>query len=197
MAMNKTITISREYGSGGLETGMMLAKRLGIPLYDRKMVEMAAAEAGLSANVVDDKEEKCPGAFDYRAYLLNCGRPVADRVFFAQSDVIRKLAGQGQCVIVGRCADYVLRDHHECLNIFIHSPLELRVNRVAGRMGCSLEEAREATTTADKNRAAYHWHYARTAWGRAANYHLSIDSSIGLDETVGMIMQLISLTDKK
>lgn len=134
MTMNKTITISREYGSGGLATGMMLAKRLGIPLYDRKMVEMAAAEAGLSANVVDDKEEKYPGAFDYRAYLLNCGRPVADRVFFAQSDVIRKLAGQGPCVIVGRCADYVLRDHHECLNIFIHSPLELRVNRVAGRI---------------------------------------------------------------
>lgn len=194
--MNKTITISREYGSGGREIRRMLAERLDIPFYDRKMVEMAAAEAGLSVDVVRKKEERRPGTFDYSNYLLNCGDPIVDRIFFAQSGVIRRLAEQGPCIIVGRCADYMLRDHPQCLNLFIHAPIELRVRRVAERMGCSAEEAKEAATTADKNRAAYHWHYARATWGRASNYHLCIDSSIGYEETAETIMQLIRLTDK-
>lgn len=194
--MKKIITISREYGSGGREIGQALAERFGIPFYDKDVAVLSAVQSGLSPEVVEQSEDRVPGGLSYKSYLQGQGIPISDRVFFAQSEIIRTLAAQGPCVIVGRCADYVLRDCHGCIHLFIHAPLESRVRRIVSREHCSEARARERIATVDKNRAAYHDHYAHEKWGYASGYNFTIDSSVGIGKVVDIIAVLVKQIQK-
>ncbi len=189
---HRIITISREYGSGGREIGQSLAARLGFSFYDKNVAELSAVQSGLSADFILKSEDDVPGSLSYRSYLAGNNIPLPDRIFMAQSDVIRRLAVQGPCVIVGRCADYVLRDFPGCFHLFVHAPLEERVRRVMQRNGCTEAQAEELIRTTDRNRAAYHDHYAQGRWGYASNYRFSIDSSVGIDRTVDIILYILN-----
>lgn len=191
----KIITISREYGSGGRDIGRLLAARLGIPFYDKNMAALSAARSGLSSDFIEQSEERVSGWPDHRAYLSSHDMPLPDRVFFAQSEVIRLLAARGSCVIVGRCADYVLRDMPECTHLFIHAPLEERVRRIVRRTGCTASQAERRILAADKSRATYHDRYARGSWGHASNYHFAIDTSIGTGPAVDIIMHVLAVME--
>ena len=116
--------------------------------------------------------------------------PVTDQVFIAESEVIRKVAGEGPCVIVGRCADYVLRRQEGVLNVFIHAPLDERIFRTKETYQVDAPDIRSYVLKQDKNRAAYYEHFTDSVWGKAENYHLAINSTIGLDTTVELILAL-------
>lgn len=194
--MKKIITISREYGSGGREIGQALAERFGIPFYGKDVAVLSAVQSGLSPEMVEQSEDRVPGGLSYKSYLQGQGIPISDRVFFAQSEIIRTLAAQGPCVIVGRCADYVLRDCPDCIHLFIHAPLESRVRRIVSREHCSEPRAKERIATVDKNRAAYHDHYAHGKWGYASGYNFTIDSSVGIGKVVDIIAVLVKQIQK-
>lgn len=193
--MNVIITISRQYGSGGWKIGKLLAQRFGIPFYDKNVSELAAIQSGLSPQFVAEMEDSIPGSLGYKFYLLMQPCPVNDTIFFAQSGVIREAAGKGACIIVGRCAGYVLRDHPRLVHIFIHAPKETRVARIMARANCTHEEAEEHIRLVDRKRAAYHKHYTHEDWGVAANYRFTLDSSIGIEKSVELIAALIGHLD--
>lgn len=190
------ITISREYGSGGSEIGHKLASLLGIPCYDKTVNELTADLAGLPVDTVAASEDKASMALDYSGYhtygyglfSMNRSLPIYDRIFIAQSNAIVKLAREGDCVIVGRCAADVLnRNRIPCLNVFIHAPIDERVARLRERHDITEAEARKFIRKSDKARANYHRKYAFTEWGKARNYHMTISSSLGIDRVVRII----------
>ena len=152
MAMETVITISRQYGSGGRFIGRKLAEALGIPFYDKELITMAAEESGMSKELFEKADEKAGSSLLYtlsmNSYLLHGmagvpDLPLNDKVFLIQSEMIRKVADKGPCVIVGRCADYVLREKENCLNVYIYSDLDDRVARATTYYGLSPERARE------------------------------------------------------
>ncbi len=190
------ITISREYGSGGSEIGHKLAALLGIPCYDKTVTELTADFAGLPADTVAASEDKTSMALDYSGYhvygygLFSANRflPMYDQIFIAQSNAIVRLARGSDCVIVGRCAAEVLnRNRIPCLNVFVHAPLDERIARLRTRHDITEAEARRFIKKSDKARANYHRKYAFTEWGKAKNYHMTISSSIGIDNAVKAI----------
>ncbi len=125
------ITVGREYGSGGRLIAQKAAEALGIPFFDRSIINMAAEETGLSADFIRRTEQQKTSSFLYNLYMSTQSLPVNDQVFIAQSEVIRRVAAEGPCIIVGRCADYVLRNQSDvdALNLFIHAPMEERIRR--------------------------------------------------------------------
>ena len=194
--MKKIITISREYGSGGREIGKMLAEKFGIPFYDKNVTTLSAIQSGLSETVVKQAEDQVPSGLKYRHYLQFRPDPIADKVFFAQSDVIREMASRGPCVIVGRCSDYVLRDNPQAMHLFIHASITNRIRRIMLYEQCTEHEARKRIRLIDRQRANYHDHYAQGGWGRASNYHLTIDSSFGIEKSAEIIIASIRLIDE-
>ena len=168
MAMETVITISRQYGSGGRFIGRKLAEALGIPFYDKELITMAAEESGMSKELFEKADEKAGSSLLYtlsmNSYLLHGmagvpDLPLNDKVFLIQSEMIRKVADKGPCVIVGRCADYVLREKENCLNVYIYSDLDDRVARATTYYGLSPERAREQMQKMDKKRASYYNFY--------------------------------------
>ena len=171
------ITIGRQFGSCGKEIGNELAKRFGIAFYDKELIA-----AGFTF-----------GPFQYNDFLSN------DKLFQIQSDVIRKVAGEHSCVIVGRCADYILRDNKRCINVFVHAGMEERVKTVMNRQHISEQEARELIRKMDKTRPNYYNFYSDKEWGVASSYHLSVDSGLlGVHKTVDFIQKFVeeALKDK-
>ena len=197
MAMETVITISRQYGSGGRFIGRKLAEALGIPFYDKELITMAAEESGMSKELFEKADEKAGSSLLYTlsmtSYLLHGmagvpDLPLNDKVFLIQSEMIRKVADKGPCVIVGRCADYVLREKENCLNVYIYSDLDDRVARATTYYGLSPERAREQMQKMDKKRASYYNFYTNLKWGRAENYDLSLNSAkVGIDGCVDVI----------
>lgn len=197
MAMETVITISRQYGSGGRFIGRKLAEALGIPFYDKELITMAAEESGMSKELFEKADEKAGSSLLYtlsmNSYLLHGmagvpDLPLNDKVFLIQSEMIRKVADKGPCVIVGRCADYVLREKENCLNVYIYSDLNDRVARATTYYGLSPERAREQMQKMDKKRASYYNFYTNLKWGRAENYDLSLNSAkVGIDGCVDVI----------
>lgn len=197
MAMETVITISRQYGSGGRFIGRKLAEALGIPFYDKELITMAAEESGMSKELFEKADEKAGSSLLYtlsmNSYLLHGmagvpDLPLNDKVFLIQSEMIRKVADKGPCVIVGRCADYVLREKENCLNVYIYSDLDDRVARATTYYGLSPERAREQMQKMDKKRASYYNFYTNLKWGRAENYDLSLNSAkVGIDGCVDVI----------
>lgn len=195
------IVIGRQYGSGGREIGQALATRLGIPYYDRKLLREAAARIGFDEEVFSHTDERKPSLL---ASLFGTGCFPADGeyttssmsrqgLYRAQSAVITEIAKEGPCVIVGRTADYVLRELPNMASIFLHAPIERRAERIMKRDGC--QTAKQAASLAHKRDSArekYYNFFTGRRWGHADNYHLSIDaSSMTTDEIVELIISYL------
>lgn len=187
------ITVGREYGSGGRLIAQKAAEALGIPFFDRSIINMAAEETGLSADFIRRTEQQKTSSFLYNLYMSTQSLPVNDQVFIAQSEVIRRVAAEGPCIIVGRCADYVLRNQSDvdALNLFIHAPMEERIRRVREEYKVQAPDLRLYILKQDKNRAAYYEHFTDGQWGKAQNYHLAVSSSLGLETIVRLLADLM------
>ena len=184
------ITIGRQFGSGGRIVAQRVAETLHIPFYDKAVIDLAAKETGLSEEFIRQVEQKKTSSFLYNLYMSTQNLPVTDQVFIAESEVIRKVAAVGPCVIVGRCADYVLRNQEGVLNLFIHAPLDERIFRAKEEYRVDAPDVKAYVLKQDKNRAAFYEHFSDRAWGKAENYHLAINSTIGLNTTVDLILAL-------
>jgi cytidylate kinase len=196
--MNKIITISRQYGSGGREIGEKLAKSLGIPFYDNELITRAAKESGFAESVFERAEDKATNSLLYSIAMgMNAygnsefgfaNLSLDDRIYLAQSDVIKKVSAEGPCVIVGRCADYVLKDKPNVVHIFVWADIKSRVKRATTLYNMPEAKAEENIARIDKRRANYYNYHANEKWGRAENYHLSIKSDyLGIDSAVECI----------
>lgn len=198
------VTIAREYGSGGREIGKKLAGRLGVAFYDKELITLAAKESGIDENLFANADEKPSnpfwaslafnvGSFGNRIPTIN-DMPMNDRLFLIQSNVIKQVAAQGSCVIVGRCADYILDQDPAAVHLFIHSNEEDKLYRVIHSYGIPEETAKEAMKKTDKRRAAYYDYYVGEKWGQINHYDLSIDSSVlGIDKTVDLIIKFLEM----
>jgi cytidylate kinase len=196
------ITISREYGSGGRNIGIALAKRLGIPYYDKELLKMASEQSGIGQTFFEKADEAPSNSFLY-ALSLGMGGVQNnvlsnDNLFQHQSDVIREVAQKGACVIVGRCADYILRDFPGCVRLFIHASAEHRVQHVMEYENLSdPDEARARMKKMDKRRVSYHNYYSDSDWGNVQNYDLTISTDhLEVEEAVDLICAYIKGVDE-
>ena len=192
----KIITITRQYGSGGREIGKQLAKKLSIEFYDNKLLELAAESSGIHKNHFHENDEKRTNSF---LYLLSTtygqgGIPFDDTLFFAQLNTIQKIASEQDCLIMGRCADYALRDFNNVINLYIGAPLEYRVKRAIEVYGIEEKHAESYVKRIDKQRTSYYNYYTDKRWGQPQNYQLCLDSSVlGIDGTVKLIEDFVKM----
>lgn len=189
---NRVITISREFGSGGRTIGRKVAEKLGIPCYDAMLIQKIAEESGYAADYIREEGEYATGGWLSTVFTdRTMGMTNQDKLWTIQSRVITELAEKASCVIVGRCADYILRDKADCLNVFIHASLEKRAERIVTEYGEREETPEQRLKEKDKRRAAYHRFYTDMKWGHAQNYHICLDSGkLGIDKCVEIISQL-------
>ena len=185
------ITVSREYGSGGRLIGKKLADELGIGFYDGELLSLVAKESGYTEDVVRRNDQKKTQSLLYHLYIGSQILPASDMIFIAQSRVIKDLYNKESCVIVGRCADYVLRGYANVSNVFITAPLESRIARVRDEYGEQAENYRAYLLKKDKNRIAYYNYFADDAWGKVQTYDISVNSDIGIDRSADLIAQYI------
>ena len=188
---NRVVTISREFGSGGRTIGRRLAEELGIPCYDAELIQQLARESGFSEDYIRDAGEYAPGGYlsllSNRAFALTN----EDVLWELQYKVITDLAEKGPCVIVGRCADYILRDTADCLKEFIHADMDFRAKRIVEVYGEREQSPEQRLKDKDKRRAAYHRFYTNMKWGHAQNYHICLDSGkLGIDSCVEILRHL-------
>ena len=182
---NRVITISREFGSGGRTIGKKVAEQLGIPCYDSELIQKIAEESGFDAKFVQEAGEYAPGGFLSNLSSRTFGPTNEDYLWKIQYQIISRLAGQGPCVIVGRCADYILRDKADCLRVFIHADAQFRARRIVQEYGERAESPEQRLRDKDKRRAAYHRFYTNMKWGHAQNYDLTLNSgTLGIDKCV-------------
>lgn len=190
---NRIITISREFGSGGRTIGKMVAEQLNIPCYDRELIQTIAQESGFAESYVQDLEECSAAGFLAEAFSSNRTFCLTneDYLWNIQQKVILELGEKGPCVIVGRCADYILRDRADCLTAFIHASMEYRAQRIVTVYGERKDSPESRIRDKDKRRAAYHRFYTNMKWGYAKNYQVSLDSGIlGIDKCVEVLKML-------
>lgn len=186
------ITVGREYGSGGRLIAQKAAEALGIPFFDRSIINMAAEETGLSADFIRRTEQQKTSSFLYNLYMSTQSLPVNDQVFIAQSEVIRRVAAEGPCIIVGRCADYVLRDNPNMVTVFITADLDDRISNVCKRRNCSAEEARKLIEDKESTRSSYYNYYSGKTWGASASYDLCVNASrLGAEGTKEFVADFI------
>ena len=181
------ITISREYGSGGRIIGKALAEQLNIPFYDRGLVEMISEKSGLSEKFINEAELYREEAIKYAGYDVTLQMPLTHVVFQAESEVISKIADDGDCVIVGRCADYVLQNRQDVLNVFVYASISNRIERITKLYGDKVGNVKAFIQRYDKDRAAYYDYYTDKKWGDMRSYHLSVNSDMGIDACVEII----------
>ena len=195
----RIITISREFGSGGRTVGRLVADKLGIPFYDKELVENIALESGFAPKFVEENGEHSPGrsilsyAFAPQGVpgVMN-GLSTADFLWNIQCGVILQLAEKGPCVIVGRNADYVLKDREDCLHTFIHASMEFRADRIVRLYGESEKSPEARLQEKDKRRRVNYQHYTGRNWGAAQNYDICLDTStIGIDQCADFIVSLV------
>ncbi|MCF0143899.1 MAG: cytidylate kinase-like family protein [Firmicutes bacterium] len=193
----KVITISREYGSGGRLIGQKLAEKLGVPYYDRDAInERISQESGYAKEMFSGAEKKAKNSFLYSlASAMGTGEAgpeslsLNERLFLAQFDTIRKIAEEGPCVIVGRCADYILRGLPYATNVFIYAEEEDKIRRAVEEYGDPEDQVRKIMKQADKARANYYAYHTGRKWGEHVNFNLSIDSGyLSVDDIVDLII---------
>ena len=182
------ITIAREHGSSGKQVGKLVAKRLGIPFYYKEMVALAAHESGLDREFISDIHKNAPDVL--RDLYLSSH--AVQQAIKAQDRIIREIAANGSCVIVGRAADYVLKDHENVVRVFVHAPVKYRVGRVMEVYGDTPDEAKRNIRRSDRARASYYRHISGRRWGDARHYELSVDSSVGVEKTADIILQYVA-----
>lgn len=189
---NRVITISREFGSGGRTIGKKVAEKLKIPCYDSELIHKIAQESGFAEAYIKDAGEYAPGGFLASALSSRAFGPTnEDYLWNVQQRIITELADKGSCVIVGRCADYILRDKADCLTVFIHAGMEFRAERIVKVYGERAESPEQRLKEKDKRRAAYHRFYTDMKWGHAQNYHLCLDSGVlGIDKCADLIAEM-------
>lgn len=199
--MKTIITIGRQFGSGGKEIGIRVAKELGIPFYDKEILQQAAKKSGLCEKILENFDERPKSllysiAMDSYMFALpgtGAGDSLEQQVYLATFNTIRQIAAEGPCVIIGRCADYALADNPDHLSIFIHAPLEDRIRRVSQRQSLPPEKARALITKTDKRRASYYEYYSSRRWGAVDSYDFCLNSSfLGLGRTVELIQAIIA-----
>ena len=192
--MSTLITIGRSFGSGGGYIGQAIGKKLGIPFYDNELISKVAEESGHSKSLFADGEER-RSLFSMSSFFSTSRLGVIDSsfvndnmMFKIQSEVIRSIAERGDAVIIGRCADYILRDM-KCLSVFVCAPEEYRIQRLMKEEGLTEDEAERLMRRKDRTRETYYNYYTFGAWGQAANYNLCVDSSVmGIDGTADYII---------
>ena len=210
--MNTIITIGRQFGSGGKEIAEKLGENLQIPVYDKEMLAVAAKDSGICQELFESHDEKPTNSFLYSlvmdtysmGYSPNAymDMPINHKVFLAQFDAIKKLANEGPCILVGRCADYALDSYDNCLSVFIHANLDARIERIARMYDLTDAKAKDMIVKTDKKRATYYNYYTNKKWGAAESYELCLDSSkLGITGTTEAILSFLNLrnhiTDKK
>ena len=203
MKYQPIITVGRQYGSGGRYVARLLAEKLGIPFYDKELLAEASRDSGICQELLESYDEKqgknllfslISGAQPRgEAGTMYMDMPLNHKIFLAQFDTIRRIADEGPCVIVGRCADYVLRGRPELLRVFIQAPMNRRIRTIMDRKHLSEDQAKKLIREVDKDRASYYRYYTDQVWGEAGNYDLVIDSSrVG---TAGAVKVIVAFLD--
>ncbi len=208
MNQHIVITIGRQFGSGGRYVGRLLAEKLGVPFYDKELLSEAAKNSGICEEIFEDHDEKPTRSLLFSlvtgvqshldASNFYMDMPLNHKIFLAQFDAIRKLAGESSCVIVGRCADYVLKDDPDTVSVFIKADMPSKVDRAVKYYGIEESKAEERIRKADKQRASYYNYYATATWGDVENYDLVVDTGVlGVEGAVELICKFIELREKK
>lgn len=206
MSTNVVFTIGRQFGSGGRQVGKILAQKLGIPFYDKELIAISARDSGLSEALFSNADEKATSSIFYSLVMGNypmasgalgvTEMPLNDQLFLIQSKTIKRLASEGSCVIVGRCADYILRDMDNVVNVFIHADLKNRVERAVRVYEVPENKAEDVCLKTDKQRANFYNYYSDRKWGMCRTYDLSLDSGMlgieGCAEQIIMFEKLYS-----
>jgi len=205
--MNTIITIGRQFGSAGKEIGEKIAATLDIPFFDKELLSRTAKETGFCEEMMEIHDERPTSSFLYNLVMdtysfgYNASAfgdmPISHKIFLAQFDTIKKIASEGPCVIVGRCADYALADYDNALKIFIYGNEETKVKRIMEKYNLNEKAAKDMIVKKDKQRQSYYNYYSSKKWGRADSYDLSINSSVfGIDKTVKLICQAVEDFEK-
>ncbi len=208
--MKNVITIGRQYGSAGHDIGEMLAQKLGYAFYDKELVKLAAQKSNISDETVKQIDEKATSSLlyslvsgSYSVHDINgplyYEMPLNDKLFLAQSDVIKNIASKENSVIVGRCSDYILEDAEDInlINIFIYAPLDFRVKRVKERFDLTDKQAKDRVLKTDKQRKTYYNYYSNRDWGKMSNYDLCINSAkVGIEKSAEMIANIVRSLEK-
>lgn len=177
----RVITISREFGSGGHTVGQLIAEKLGYAYYDKKLVERIAKESGFDESFVQERGEYASASSSFLFALVtgsSGGLSVSDQIYIAQNNVIKELAETEPCVIVGRCADYILRDRDDCMHVFFHADKDFRARHIIEKYGERSESIDKRIKDKDDRRKAYYKHYTGRNWGDVQHYHISLDTSV-------------------
>ena len=188
------ITMAREYASGGSEIAQAVADKLGIPLYNKELITLAAKKSGLTEEAIAASENQRSGSLIYSLYMMGNTMPLADQVYILQSNVIKELASQGPCVILGRCGDYVLRERPNVLRTFVYAPVADRVGRAKVR-----PDAKEMPDRMWESQLAkhdYYNYYTENRWGEAKNYDLCLNAALGLDTCADLIVDAAKAMNK-
>ena len=207
MATNTVITISRQFGSGGRLIGRKLAEKLGVPFYDKELIELAVEESGFSKEIFEKVDERASSSLLYTLSVSPgimhgvtgmADLPLNDKVFLVQTKIIKDVASKGGCVIVGRCADYILKEFDNVVNVFIRADMKDRIDRATNVYEISFANAAKEIQKNDKKRGNYYSFYAHSKWGVVENYDLCINSAkIGIDESVDVIADYVKNFEAK
>ena len=205
MSENIIVTIARQCGSGGREIGEKLSQRLNMVYHDKSLISLAAEKSGMNPEILKNADEKATPSFLYSIAVGAIGMvpfshgmpydtPVNDKLFVLQSDIIEEEAKKYPCVFVGRCADFVLRNHPKLVRVFVYASPETRIERIASANEVDISEAKSLMNKIDKKRASYYNYYTSQKWGRCENYDLMIDTTkIGVDGAVKLIEEYINI----
>lgn len=204
--INTIITIGRQFGSAGREIGNKLAAELGIKMYDKEMLDRAAKDSGICQEIIETHDEKPTNSFlyslvmdtysmGYSAGTMN-DMPLNHKVFLAQFETIKKIADEGPCILLGRCADYALESYENLMSVFIHADMNARIRRIARIYDLTDVKAKDMIQKADKKRASYYNYYTNKKWGDADSYDFCLSSSeLGIDGTVKALKTLVELKE--
>ena len=200
--MNTVITIGRQFGSAGREIGEKVATHFDIKCYDKELLTRAAKESGFCEEMIESHDERPTNSFLYNLVMdtysfgYNASSfmdmPISHKIFLAQFDTIKKIASEGPCVIVGRCADYALSEFTNCIHLYIYGDDDVKIKRIMGKYNLTEQKAKDMINKKDKQRQSYYNYYSSKKWGHADSYDLCINSSmLGVDGTVKLIIQTI------
>lgn len=204
----KIVTITRQYGSGGHDIGKLLAEKLGVAFYDKELISLAAKESGISPEVFAQADEKMSNSLLYTLStgLYNYGNgfsamgdlPMNDKLYILQHKIIKEKAEKENFVVVGRCADYILREYENVVKVFIYADLASRVKRAVARHDIEPARARQAVLKADKNRANYYSFYSGQKWGNPENYDLCLNSTrLSEEQAAQVILDYLGIAANK
>ena len=203
MSNNFVITVGRQYGSGGREIAQRVAEILGIKSYGKELIRMAAERSGLHEDTLATVDERATSSLLYTLAMgsasysggnsgLGFNMPVNDKLFVVQSEIMKELAEKESCVIIGRCGDYVLRDHPKKISVFIYADMDKRVERIMERHDLTADAAKDIIAKTDKRRVNYYNFYTGRKWGKYEHYDISINSGLlGIERTAQMIADIV------